>query len=275
MSYDIDAIKKKIAELSNQKSRGRNKGQKREKLAYFKPKMGANEIRFLPYDDGNGQPFQQIDYYNSRQLTERRIVAPAQWGLPDPVADLVEELQKDRGSDTSWNLLRQLRVKESYYAPVLVRGQEDKGVQIWEIGAVPLHQVYSVLAHPDYADENLFDPKNGYDFTITCTDSGKTVTFGGQEYPVKNYDVQPRRKSTPLAGSKKEIDAILEAIPNLSDHFKQYAMSEEKLKDVVVNFLSAGSTDDDSFSVNEDDDSSVDDADEEVTSKIEDAFKGL
>ena len=196
----------------------------------------------------------------------------------DPVPEnKIEELQKNRSSDTAWNLLRQLRVKESYYAPVLVRGQEHKGVQVWEIGNVPLSQVYSVLAHPDYADENLFDPKNGYDFTITCTDSGKTVSFRGEDFVVKNYDVQPRRKSTPLADSKKEIDAILATIPNLSEHFKQYAMGEEKLKEAVVNFLSAGSEETLSHSENEDDDE-VNDSEsneEEVNSKIEDAFKDL
>lgn len=241
MGYDINAIKKRIAELSNHGNKSAGSKKRSEKLTYFKPQMGINEVRFLPYAYGDGQPFQQINYYDSRQLTERRIVAPVQWGLPDPVADLVAELEQDRSNDTTWNLMRQLRMKESNYAPVFVRGQENKGVQIWEIGPSILHNIYSVLAHPDYIEEDMMDPQNGFDFTITCTDSGKRTVFNGKEYVVKNYDVQPRRKSSPLAKTKKEQDDIVNSVPNLSEHFKQYAMSEEKLKAAVVNFLSAGS----------------------------------
>lgn len=275
MAYDINAIKKKIAALSAQNQRrSGNGGQDRTKLTYFKPGMGSQELRFLPYDDGAGQPFQQVDYYDSKQLTERRIVTPTQWGLPDPVAELVSELEKDRSSDVSWNLMRQLRIKESNYAPVFVRGQEDKGVQIWELNQTVLNQVYSILAHPDYVDEDLFDAKVGYDFTVTCTDSGKTTNFNGKTYAVKTYDVQPRRKPSPILKAKGDRDALIDSIPNLSDHFKQYSMGEEKLKAAVVNFLSEGAASPHSEET-QDTKQAKSDVETEATSKIDDAFKDL
>jgi len=275
MSYDIEAIKKKIAELSNQNNRG---GKKTDgpKLTYFKPTMGPNNVRFLPYSDGDGQPFQQIDYYDCPELAERRIVTPVQWGLPDPVAELVEQLELKRSDDTVWNLMRKLRVKESMYAPVFVRGQEDKGVQIWELNQTVLNQVYGVLAHPDYAEEDMMDPKLGFDFTVTCGDSGKTTTFKGKEYVVKSYDVQARRKCSLLAKTEKERAAIVDSVPNLGDHFKQYVMGEEKLKGAVVNFLSAGA---EPAPHSEDNDKETtapkSDTESEASSKIEDAFKDL
>jgi hypothetical protein len=243
MAYDINAVKRKIAELQAQNKK-RSSKKSSSKIHYFKPTMGKQEVRFLPYEhDDQGQPFQQIDYYDSRQLSEKRIPAPKQWGLPDPVADLVEELEKDRASDTTWKLMKELRLKESNYALVFVRGQEEKGVQIWELNQTVLGQIYGILAHPDYEDEDLFDPEKGYDFTITCGDSGKTTMFGGKEYVVKTYDCQPRRKSSLLADTKEEREELLASVPNLSENFKRWVLEEEKLKEMVMNFLNAGKTD--------------------------------
>jgi len=273
MTYDIEAIKKKIAQLSNPKNGKGNRDKSSAKLTWFKPTLGLNEVRFMPYDDGNGQPFQQIDYYDSRQLTPRRIVAPVQWGLPDPIAELMAELSKDRQSDVTWQLMRQLRLKESHYAPLIVRGQEEKGIQIWEMGQTVLNQIYAVLAHPDYVDEFLFDAEKGYDFTITVTDSGKTTNFSGKDYMVKNYDPQPRRKPSPLAATAKERQALVDSIPNLGEYFKGFAMSEDKLKQIVVNFLQAKTTDGLAAP------SSVDErpaqAPSEASRKIDEAFSDL
>ena len=224
MTYNVDAIKRKIQELTVP---DRKKTGDAVRLTWFKPGMGPNEIRFLPYDDGHGQPFQAVGYYNSKQLYERRIVAPVQYGRADPISDLMTELRKERQDDATWQLMKELRVKESYYAPVLVRGQEDKGVQIWELGSTVLKKVYSVLAHPDYVDENMFHPTEGYDFTVTCTDSGKTTTFNGKVYTVKDYDVTPRRKPSVLDKDESVRNEIVAAVPNLSEHFGQFVMKEE------------------------------------------------
>lgn len=277
MPYDINLIRKKIAELGNANKSKKNGGDE-EKLKYFKPSIEVAEIRICPYNDGKGQPIQQIDYYDSPKLTDRRIVAPKQWGLPDPVADLYNELSKDRSNDATWNLMKELRVKECYYVPIIVRGKEKEGVKIWELNRVILNQIYSLLAHPDFADEDLFDPKTGYDFILTCTDSGKKISFKGAQHVVKNYDIKPRRKSSPLASTKEEIEAIVDSVPDLNAHFKKYVMNEEKLKGVVANYLSAGPLDDDetgsekALSRSKDED---DEVTKDAASKIDAAFEDL
>jgi len=194
MSYDIKALKEKLNKLNsnNGKSGSGEKKKDQVKLLWWKPSLGANEIRFLPYNDGSGQPFQEIGYYNSKQLSENRIVAPCQWGMPDPIQDLMVKLRKNRQDNATWQLMKQLNVRESYYAPVLVRGQEDKGVQIWEMSMKVLNQVYTKLSHPDYEKEDLFDPKEGYDFTVTAVDSGKQ--FNG--YAVKELSLEVRRNTS-------------------------------------------------------------------------------
>lgn len=276
MPYDINLIKKKIAELG--KVKGKYEKKNDEKLQYFKPGLGSVEVRILPYNDGNGQPIQQVDYYTSTALTPRRIVAPKQWGLPDPIADLYEELSKERGNPNTWNLMKDLRVKESYYVPVLVRGKEAEGVKVWELNTMVLNQIYALLAHPDYCDEDMFDANKGYDFIVTCTDSGKKIAFGGKTYPVKNYDVKPRRKSSPVADTKAEIDAIVASVPKLNEFFKKFVTSEEKLKVLVANYLSAGPMDADETGSEKSLERTPEEEDavsKEASSKIDAAFGDL
>jgi len=231
MAYDINAIRKKIADLS-----GGRTNSDRPKLNWFKAKIGTYEIRFLPYTDANGQPFQEVSYYNNKQLNENRFVAPAQFGMEDPIFDLLNELRKDNSNDT-WKLIGALRPKERFYAPILVRGEEETGVQTWELNPKLLQDIYTILAHPDNAEENLMDPENGYDFTLTVSDSGKK--WNG--YVVKQYDLLLRRKPTKLANNKKERDELVASVPDLELYFKSLVKSPETLSGFVENFLAARS----------------------------------
>lgn len=235
MSYNLNAIKKKIADLSGGRDGSNRK--RRPKLNWFKPKLGENnspnsfELRFLPYQDADGQPFQEVSYYDHKSLSERRIVAPAQFGMDDPIIDFLDELRQEGTSD-SWKLWNTLRAKDRFYAPVLVRGEEDRGVQVWELNAKILKDIYAILAHPDYADEDMMDPEEGFDFTLRVTDTGKK--FG--KYPVKNYDIQPRRKPSKLATTKKAREDLLESVPNLEEYFKSLVPDGEFLNKTIENF---------------------------------------
>lgn len=240
MSYDIEAIKRKIASLTgnNKSGFGDKKNENRPRLTYWKPQLGQHDIRILPYKDANGQPVQEVSYYDSRLLTESRFVVPAQFGLPDPIFDMLSDLRKDRSSKASWKLFLQLRPRESYYLPIIVRGEEAKGVQVWEINSKRLKELYATFAHPDYADEDLTHPETGYDFTVTVTPTDKVFN----NFPVKEIKLQPRRKPSPLAPTEAERQKILSSVPDLEGFFKSQVKSEEKLNEIIENFLAAKSS---------------------------------
>lgn len=233
MSYNLDAIKAKINQLSGNRASSGSKTTEKTKVNWWKPQLGQHDIRFLPYQDRNGQPFHEVSYYDSRLLSERRFVAGCQFeGTTDPVFNLLTELKKDKSKE-AWTLWRNLQPKERYYAPIIVRGEEDKGVQLWELNSKLVKDIYSVLAHPDYKDENLMDPENGYDFTVTVSPTDKT--FAGN--PVKDIKLQPRRKPSPLAKSADVSEKIVAAIPNLEAYFKAQTKSEDELNAILQNFL--------------------------------------
>jgi hypothetical protein len=232
MAYDLDAIKRKIADLSGGKTGGKKVD--RPKFNWFKPQIGKYEVRFLPYQDANGQPFQEVSYYDNKMLSEHRFVAPAQFGCEDPIFDLLNELRKDKSKET-WRLIGTLRPKERFYAPVLIRGEEDKGVQIWEMNSKVLKDIYSILAHPDNVDEDLMDADKGYDFTLAVSDSGKK--WNG--YMIKSLDLQLRRKSSKLATTKAARDELVAAVPDLEGYFRDRVRAADWLETVVENFLAS------------------------------------
>jgi len=285
MSYDIEAIKRKIAALSGNKSASlTTENKNRPKLTYWKPQIGQHDIRILPYRDSNGQPVQEVSYYDSRLLSERRFVAPAQFGMPDPIFDMLTDLRKDRSSKSSWKLFTQLRPRERYYIPIFVRGEEAKGVQLWEFNSKMLKDLYAIFAHPDYSDEDLTHPESGYDFTVTVTPTEKT--FNG--FAVKDIKLQPRRKPSPLAASEGDKTKILAGIPNLEEIFKSQVKNTEQLNEVIENFLASKSSIVESMEVSESNSSSSagdEDLEEEVKpapkkvssskKKIDEAFSAL
>ncbi|NBV28899.1 hypothetical protein EBS02_07790 [bacterium] len=285
MSYDIEAIKRKIAALSGNKSATlTTENKNRPKLTYWKPQIGQHDVRILPYRDSNGQPVQEVSYYDSRLLSERRFVAPAQFGMPDPIFDMLTDLRKDRSSKSSWKLFTQLRPRERYYIPIFVRGEEAKGVQLWEFNSKMLKDLYAIFAHPDYSDEDLTHPESGYDFTVTVTPTEKT--FNG--FPVKDIKLQPRRKPSPLAASEGDRTKILAGIPNLEEIFKSQVKNTEQLNEVIENFLASKSSIVESMEVSESNSSSSagdEDLEEEVKpapkkvssskKKIDEAFSAL
>jgi len=241
MAYDLEAIKQKLADLSG----GRNSGKDRVKLTWFKPVLTSDggkssyEIRFLPYVDRNGQPFEEVSYYDNKSLSETRFVVPSQYQMEDPVFDLINELKKENTRET-WRLMNNLRPRDRFYAPILVRGEEEKGIQIWELSPNILKDIYGILAHPDYAEENMMEVNDGFDFTLTVTDSGKKFNT----WTIKNYDLQPRRKASKVAKTKKEIDELIASMPDLGAYFKAQVKNAEWIKQAVENFLAKTAGDD-------------------------------
>jgi len=285
MAYDLIAIKQKLADLSG----GKNPNKDRIRLKWFKPQLlpdgskNTYEIRFLPYTDRNGQPFEEVSYYDNKDLSEKRFVVPAQYQMDDPIFDLISELKQENTRET-WRLMGTLRPRDRFYAPILVRGEEDLGIQIWELSPTVLKDIYGVLAHPDYADDNMMDANEGFDFTLGVSDSGKK--FG--KWIIKNYDLQPRRKPSKIARTKKEIDAIVGSMPDLDAYFRGQVRNAEWLKQTVENFLAktAGGDGDDNkgneqevVTAGKDHTASkgvsVEDAENSETKKIEDAFADL
>lgn len=232
-SYNLESIR--AALTKNDKTA--SKQTTGTKNVYWKPVIGEHDIRFLPTQNSTNEPFLAVAYY-SEPLTQQRIVAPYAFGLADPIKEQYEELRNSKKHPNGWSIAKNLRAKERYYAVIIVRGEEDKGPQIWEFSKETRDQVYGILTHKDNIDEDMLSPEVGYDFTCSVTpviEGGKPRLFKGS--PVKQVNLQARKKPSPLSKDKAQSKKWLDAVPNLEETFKRQCKAPEELVEILENFV--------------------------------------
>lgn len=276
-SYNIQAIAEKLQELQNG---GKPRAQKEDngpKLPFWKPAdLGTYYIRFLPFKDKNGQPFYGVENYASKLLIGdgHRSVAPFQFGEPDPIYDYLTKMGQSHQPLEVFKKLSQMRPKTSFYAPVLVRGEEEKGVQVWELSSARVKDIYTTLANPDYLDEDLFHPETGRDFMVTVTDSGKV--WNG--YNVKDIKITERKKASPILDSKKKVADLLATIPDFDAYFKARLRPTEAYQNMLDNALAGGNEAGNapaSSTGSARNESAIDESTAAAAKKIEDAFADI
>jgi len=234
MKYDLEAIKAKLNTLSATKKGSGDEGS--SKITWWKATPGSHSVRFIPLSNADGtphaQPFFEVVYYDDKGFAERRFVAPSQWGMPDPVQAYSLELSKNKKEKADWLKWKRTQPKERYYAPVFVRGEEEKGVQVWELSPKLCKDVYALLVSPDYAEEDMFSVEKGFDFTVTVTPTDKT--FNG--YVINDVKLLPRRKASELAPKKEQVKALLATVPNFEAFFKSQVKGIEELTAMIESF---------------------------------------
>ena len=222
MAIDFDAIRRKVAQLSGNARRG---------SAFWRPEEGEHTVRIVPFTDNDGQPFKERwFYYNVGE--NRGILAPKQFGKPDPIQELINKL-RDEGSPESAELCKRLYPKMRAYAPVVVRGEEDKGVQLWSFGKMVYQDILNVMLDPDYGD--ITDPLEGRDIKVTLSKAP------GQQW--SKTSVMPRGKASKLSSETAKIETWTSAIPDLDEIYS--LESYEEIEKKVNDWLNGSSASDD------------------------------
>jgi hypothetical protein len=126
---DIKAIKQKLNALQST-------GQKKEKVDYskylWKPKSeGKYQIRIVPSVLNKSNPFQEVFVHYG--FSKFPIYALTNWGEKDPIVEFAKSLRNTQEKE-NWQLAKKLDPKMRVFAPVVVRGEEEKGVRLWEFG---------------------------------------------------------------------------------------------------------------------------------------------
>jgi len=259
MAIDFDAIRKKLDRLS---------GNNKNRSSTWRPVEGEEHtVRLLSFQNNDGQPFKELwFYYNIGK--ERGLLAPHQFNNPDPIQELITNL-KDEGSKESYELCKKLYPKMRTYAPVIVRGEEDKGVQIWGFGKMVYQGLLGLMLDEDYGD--ITDPTSGRDIKVVCT---KTP---GRQWATT--EVRPRGKSTPLSTNSDQASEWINSIPNMDDMYQ--CKSYDELSKIVNDWLGSdedstdGSGTESNFGSSTTENSSSENTSGKEYSSIDDAFADL
>lgn len=215
MAIDLAAIRKKLGQLSGQNSK---------KNVMWRPEEGSETtVRLLAYPNNDGQPFKELMFYYNIG-NNPGLLSPYQFDKPDPIQELITKL-RDEGTKESYELAKKLYPKMRCYAPVIVRGEEEKGVRLWAFGKTVYQTLLNYMLDEDYGD--ITDPTEGRDVRISCTKNP------GQQWATT--DVRPRGKDSPLSEDSSKSKQWLDNIPNVNDIFE--LKSYEDLERIINNWL--------------------------------------
>lgn len=229
---DLKSIKNKLNALQSQ-------GQKKEKekVDYskylWKPKQeGKYQIRIVPSKFDKNNPFTEVFVHYG--FTKFPLYALTNWGEKDPIVEFCKQL-KTVGDKESYSLARKLEPKMRIFAPVIVRGEEDKGVRLWEFGKEIYMQLLGIADDEDYGDyTNITE---GRDFTLEAV----IGDIGGKKGLKSTIRIKP--KTSPLSTDKNEVENWLEEQPNILDFQSTFKMSFDKMKETLQTWLNPESSD--------------------------------
>lgn len=229
---DLDFLKNKLADLNGTNKQSTKKTY--EKIDYTKyfwrPEIGKHQIRIVPLKDNPKVPFiERLLHYG---FTNYPLYSPSSWGKPDPILEMAAALRKESYKDHK-ELINKLTPKLRVFVPVIVRGEEDKGVRYWEFGKNIYKNLVEYMIDEDYGD--FCDIKEGYDFTVEVVLS----TVGGKDNQ-KSTSIKPKPKKSVLSNKAEDIEKWLTIQPNLADLNQE--KSYEEVKEILGKFLNPPTT---------------------------------
>jgi len=221
---DLNTIKSRLSALQSS-------GQKKEKVDYsltqWKPKSeGKYQIRIVPSKLDKSNPFREV--YLHYGYAKFPMYALTNWGEKDPIVEFSKQLRGTNDRE-NWSLAKKLDPKMRVFAPVIVRGEEDKGVRLWEFGKEIYLQLLGLAEDEDYGD--FTDINEGFDFTLEAI----MGDIGGRQ-GLKS-SIRPKRKTSPLSEDASQIEMWLEEQPDILEMQAKFKKSFDELKTILQNFL--------------------------------------
>jgi|TARA_R110000822_G_scaffold142416_4_gene280511 hypothetical protein len=214
MAIDLEAIRRKLNDLSSQTKRTDN---------LWKPKPGSNQVRIVPYQHDKDNPFMELFFHYD--LGKKNYLSPVTYGESDPVVEFSEKL-KSTGNSDDWKLSKKLEPKMRVYVPVIVRGEESDGVKFWGFGKTVYQELLGFIADPDYGD--ITDLGAGRDIVVEFTPAE-----GAGNYPKTAIRVKPNQ--TPATEDKNLADKIVSGQTEIFSIFKK--QSYDDLKKALESWL--------------------------------------
>ena len=222
---DLNKIKSRLDNL-NQASKPKQTEKKDYTLVYWKPKAeGKYQIRFVPSKINKDNPFQEVFMHYG--VGKYPIVALTNWGEDDPIVDFTKKLRKSSESE-NWRLAKQLDPKMRVFAPVIVRGEENKGVRLFEFSKTIYMELLSIEDDEDYGD--FTDVAQGFDFVVNASKV--------QDRPGFALSLRPKPKQSQLSSDASQIQTWLDNQPILLE--ERYKYTYDKLKEELQTFISGG-----------------------------------
>ena len=212
---NLDEIRKRMDRLQN-KSNGKSGGEFRKN--FWKPPSGEKSIvRIVPYKHNKDVPFTELYFYFG--IGKPRMMSLSNFDESDPILEFASQLRKSNEPD-NMALAKKLYPKMRIFAPVLVRGEEDKGVRFWEFGKMVYQELLGVMMDEDYGD--ITDIQKGRDITVEVIPAAET----GKMYDTTTVRVKPVQ--TPISDDASAVEGYLDNQKDIKELFTKFSFDEMK-----------------------------------------------
>jgi hypothetical protein len=209
---DLTKIKAKLEALNQENSSGSSYADK-----FWKPELGKHFIRIVPSAFDPSNPFTELLFHTTKGMVKYPVLALTNLGQQDPVVDFIKQLRATSDKE-NWSLSGKISPKLRYFVPIIVRGEEDKGVRLWNIGPVIYKSLLQLAADDEIGD-----------FTDIVTGTDMIVEkVKGDPYP--ETTVRARRSSSKLSEDPEQVKLWLapESQPKAVECFKHFSYEEIK-----------------------------------------------
>ena len=194
------------------------------KSSFWRPDDGETIIRIVPTSDGD--PFKEYWFHYNLGNNPGFLSPKKNFGEDDPLNDFVRQLYNE-GSDESIKMAKNLSARQRFFSPVIVRGEEEKGVRLWGYGKTAYKELLSLVLNPEYGD--ITDVDQGTDLVINY---GKPP---GAQFP--QTTIVPRRKSSGLTESADTSASMLDSIPDFDEVFESARKTPAEIQQMLDQFL--------------------------------------
>ena len=220
---NLDAIKKKLESMQKTSNGGSNNS---SNVKRFKPTIGKQTVRVVPFKYNKEFPFTEMKFYYG--IGSKKVIAsPLNWGEKDPIAEFAKQLRGTNDKE-NWRLAKKLDPKTRIFAPVIVRGDESEGVQLWEFGKEIYEAFLQMAADEEVGD--FSDIMSGRDIKLVTVGPESTGTA------YNKTTIAPSMKMSALSDDSKLIEKWLEEQENPKDMYK--SLPFDTIKQALQEWLS-------------------------------------
>lgn len=213
MTIDKNRIRQKLANI--------NGGMTND--FWSPPKQGRAQVRLFAYPHGEDPFLEYYFHFNIGKGGRGSILCPKKNGFGNdcPICDLANEMYASNDPQDA-DISKKLYARQRFYGTMIDRADETQSPKFWGFSKTLYIKFLTWLQEDDGDNENFLDVNNGLDLLVGIQQAA------GKMFP--STEAEPRRKETPLAGSKQEIESILKSVKPAHDIFEPPNLKDVKEK---------------------------------------------
>jgi len=147
-----------------------------------------------------------------------------------PICDFVSKLYNasEKGTD-DWDLAGQLKARKRYISRIIVRGGKEGDVKVdfYEYGVKIWEKLFNILTDTEYG--NILDPKNGRDFIIQKSGTGRNSDYSSS---------MPSANKSPIFDDNDKLLKVFNKATEMKYNDLVTFTSFDELKKMLKMFLS-------------------------------------